>query len=115
MQESSSDKFRSKTDLYDKYKKDKDISSKESLKLYLEFQNISSKEVSLVTVKYHTRNTLNLAVSTRNKIAEMRLNLKSILVPDMTHLHKHTREFIYSDLMKSTLKVSKLQSTLSKI
>ena len=33
VQEVSSDKFRPKTNLYDKYKKDKDISSKESLKL----------------------------------------------------------------------------------
>ena len=32
--EASSDRFRSTTDLYDKYKKDKDISLKESLKLY---------------------------------------------------------------------------------
>ena len=49
-----------------------------------------------------------------NKIAEMRLNLKAILVPDMIHLHKQFGEVIYSDLMKATLKVSKLQSTLSK-
>ena len=33
--EESSVKFRSKTDLFDAYKKDKDISSKESLNLYL--------------------------------------------------------------------------------
>ena len=77
--------------------------------------NISNKEVSLVTVKDHARNTLNLAVATINRIVEMRFNLKYILVPNMIHLHNHIGEFIYSDLMKATLKVSKLQSTMSKI
>ena len=69
----------------------------------------------MVTVKDHTKNTLNLVVSTKNKITKMRLNLKDIPVLDMIHLHKHTREVIYIDLMKATLKVSKLQSTQTKI
>ena len=92
------------------YKKDKGVYSK----LYSEVGNISNKEVSLVTIKDHTINTLNLEIATRNIITEMRLNLKAILVHDMLHLHKKTREVIYIDLMKATLKVSKLQSTLSK-
>ena len=106
VQEVSSDKFKSRTDLYDQYKKENDISSKKSSILYSKVGNISSKEVSLVTVKDHTRNPLNLVVATMNKIAEMRLNLKAIPILDMIHLHKQTREVIYSDLMKDTLKVS---------
>ena len=87
----------------------------EALKLYAYVRKISSKEVSLVTVKDHAKNTLNLAVSTKNRIEEMRLNLKDIPVPDMMHLHKQIGELIYSDLLKSTLKVSKLQSIHTKI
>ena len=33
----------------------------------------------------------------------------------MIHLHKQTGEALYSDLLKATLKVSRLQSTKSKI
>ena len=68
-----------------------------------------------MTVKDHAKNTLNLEVATNNMIQEMRLNLKDILVPDMIHLKKQTREVIYSDLLKYTLKVSKMQSTQTKI
>ena len=68
-----------------------------------------------MTIKDHAKNTLNLAVSTKNRIAEMRLNLQHIIVPDMIHLHKQTGEVIYSDLLKKTLKVSRLQSTKRKI
>ena len=45
----------------------------------------------------------------------MRLNLENILVPNMIHLHQYTGDVIYSNLLKSTLKVSKLQSTKNKI
>ena len=78
VQEASSDKFKSKADLYGRYKKDKEISLKEFSKPYSKVRNISSKEVSLVTVKDHTTHTLNLAIATRDKIVEMRLNLKAI-------------------------------------
>ena len=69
----------------------------------------------MVTVKDHAKSTLNLVVSTKNMIAEMTLNLKDIPVLDMIHLHKHIGEVIYNDLLKSTLKVSKLQSIHTKI
>ena len=45
----------------------------------------------------------------------MRLNLQKIPVPDKIHLHKQTGEVIYTDLMKATLKVSKLQTIVSNI
>ena len=83
--------------------------------MYSKVRNISNIDVSLVTIKYHSRNALNLEVATINRIVEMRLNLKDIPVPDKIHFHKQTREFIYSDLMEATIKLFKMQSTLSKI
>ena len=77
IQEASSDKFKSKDELYDKYKNNRETSLDESLKLYADVRKKSSKDVSLVTVTDHAKNTLNLAVSTKNKVAEMRLNLES--------------------------------------
>ena len=69
---------------------------------------MSSKSVSLVTVKDHAKNNLNLAMDTKNRVAKMRLNLEYIQVPDVIHLHKQIGEVIYSDLLKATLKVSRL-------
>ena len=45
----------------------------------------------------------------------MRLNLQKIPILDKIHLHKKIGEVIYTDLMKDTLKVSKLQSTVSRV
>ena len=66
---------------------------------------ISSKGVYFVTVKDHAQNALNLVVATKNRVAEMRLNSENIFVLNMIHLHKKTREVIYNDLFKDTLKV----------
>ena len=100
---------------YMTYRDNIDTSLDESLKLYANVRNISAKYVSLVIVKDHAHNTLNLAVSTKNRVAEMRLNLENISVPDMNHLHKQTGEVIYNDLLKATLKVSRMKSTKTKI
>ena len=81
-------------ELFGKYRDNKDTSLVESLKLYDGVRKISSKDVSLVTVKDHAQNTLNLAVATKNRVAEIRLNLENIHVPDMIHLHKQIGEVI---------------------
>ena len=101
--------------MFDTYRDEKGISTNESLKLNANVRKISSKYVSLITDRDHTQNTLNLAVSTKNKVAEMRMNLENIPLPGNIHLHKKTREVIYIYLIKETLKVSISQSTKSKI
>ena len=98
--------FKSKAELYDKYKNDRETSLDEYLKLYAYVRNISSKDIYLVTVTDHAKNTLKLPVATKNKIVEMRLNLENIPVPNMIHLHKQTWDVIYNNLLKYTLKVS---------
>ena len=45
----------------------------------------------------------------------MRLNLREIPIPEKIHLQKKTGEVIYIDLLKDTFKVSKLQTTVSRI
>ena len=113
--EGSTDKFKTMDELFDKYTDNRDTYLDESLNLYVDVRNISRKYVSLVTVKDHAQNTLNLVVDTKNEVVEMRLNLENIHVPDMIHLHKQTGEVIQSDLLKENLKVSRLQSTKIKI
>ena len=45
----------------------------------------------------------------------MRLNLKKIPILDKIDLHTYTREVIYTNLLKATLKISKLQSKVSRL
>ena len=61
--------------MYARYGQDKDVSFEKALKLYSKVRKISDKEVSLVTVRDHAKNTLNLAVTTQNRVTEMRLNM----------------------------------------
>ena len=65
--EGSTDKFKTRVELFDKYKHGKETSMNESINLYVFVRNISSKGVSLVITRDHTQNTLNLAVYTKNK------------------------------------------------
>ena len=52
---------------------------------------------------------------TKNKVAEMKMNLEKIPIPDMIHMHKQTGDIIYTDLLKATLKVSRMQYSNTKI
>ena len=109
--EGATDKYKFKTELLDKYKGVEEKYSNESLKLYVEVRKLSSQDTSLITVRDHAKNTLNLAVTTGNKVVAMRMNLKNIPTTDMIHLDKHIGDIIYIDLLKATLQVSKLQSS----
>ena len=72
----------------DKYKENKDISMNESLKLSAEVRKVCGQEVSLVFVKDHKQYTLNLAIGSRNRVAEMKINLDDVPIPNIIHLHK---------------------------
>ena len=84
----SSDRYKSRNDLYTRYEQDKKFSSEKYLKLFSKVRDISDKEISLITVKNHVKNTLNLAMATQNRVSKMRLNLRIILVPGKIHLYK---------------------------
>ena len=107
--EGATDKYKSKNELLYIYKYVGEKDSDETMKLYDEVRKLSSHDTSLVTVRDHAKNTLNLVVTTWNKVAEMRMNLKNIPATDMIHLHKETCDIIYNYLLKATLQVSKLQ------
>ena len=98
----------SRTKLLEKFKENKDIASEEALKLYVEVRKIYSQDVSLFTVRYYSRNTLNFSLATKNRVAKMKMNLENICIPDMIHLHKQTGDIIFTDMLKATLKLSRL-------
>ena len=57
----STSRFKDKTQLLDIYKETKDINLEETLNLYLERRNISNQDVSLISIRDYSQNTLNLA------------------------------------------------------
>ena len=87
----------------------------ESLKLSVEVRKVCGQEVSMVSVRDYKHKTLNMDIDSRNKVDEMKINLDDIPVPDIIHLHNTTRDLIHIDLMKSNLKISKLQSSKIRI
>ena len=54
----STSQFKTRVELFDKYREDKEVSTNESLELYGDVKKISSKDVSLVTIRDHAKNTL---------------------------------------------------------
>ena len=71
--------------------------------------------MSLIVVRYQAHNNLNLALATNNNVAEINMDLEDISIPDMIHFHKQTRDICFTNLLKSTLKLSKLEITKRKI
>ena len=48
-------------------------------------------------------------------MAELRINLVKIPTTDMIHLHREIGDIIYTDLLKETWQVSKLQSSKKRV
>ena len=91
-----------------KYKETKDIISEETMKLYSDVRKNYNQDVSHISIRDNSHNTLNLTLATKNEVAEMKMDLENIPIPDMIHLRKQTRDILFSNLLKSTLKLSKL-------
>ena len=71
--------------------------------------------MSLVSVRDYIQNTLNLDLESKNTVTKVKMNLDDISIPDMIHLHKKTRDILFTHLLKITLALSKLQILKGKI
>ena len=58
---------------------------------------------------------MNLTLETKNGVAEMKMDLENIPILDMIHLHKKIRDILFTNLLKATLRLSKLQTSKSRI
>ena len=71
----STSQFRNKMELLDKYKEIKDMSSDETMKLYVEVKHISNQNVSLIAIRGQDHKTLNFTQETNDKVVEMEMDL----------------------------------------
>ena len=85
------------------------------MRLYYEVRKISNQDVSLISVKDYVQNNMNLALATKNRVTEEKMNLDDIPILDMIHLHKQTRDILFTHLLNTTLELSKLQTLKGKI
>ena len=68
-----------------------------------------------MTDKDQARGTLNLDVTTGNKLVELWVDPKKVPKIDVIHLHKEICDIIYTNLLQATLQISKLQSTKKRV
>ena len=54
----------------------------------------------MITVRYHDKNTLKIAIVDENKVSKVNIRLGKINAPDKIHFHKHAGEVIYADLLQ---------------
>ena len=91
------------------------MTSQRSLKLYFEVRKIYNQYVYLVSVKDYIQNTMNLALPSKNTVAEVKMNLDDIPILDMIDLHNNTWDILFNHLLKFTLALSKLHILKGKI
>ena len=66
------------------------------------------QSTSLATVRDPTKGTLNLAVITGDKVAELQVYLKRVPKTDMINLRQGISDFLYADVLQASLQISKL-------
>ena len=96
-------KYKSKNELLDNYKDASENTFNEKLKLYDGVRKFPGQDTSMVIVRDQARCTLNLDVTTGNKVAELRVDPKKVPRINVIHLHKVIGDIIYTDLLHATL------------
>ena len=100
--------FMDKMELLDKYRETKDMTAEKTMKLRAKVRNISIHDVSLIVIRDQAHSTLKLELATNSKVFEIRMNLEDIPIPDTIHFHKQTGDILFTNFLKTTLKLSKL-------
>ena len=80
-----------------------------------EVRKASPNKLSLLTIKELTKNVLNIAFIEEEKVAEMKLRMDQISVPDKIHFHRKTSEVLYHDLLQSILSNKNLETEITKL
>ena len=87
----------------------------ESQKLYPEVRKISQENVSLLSIRDHERNTLNIAVADKDKVLEVKIILDNINMLDKIDFHKQTSDIMYNDLLQSILSTKKMEAKIGQL
>ena len=70
---------------------------------------------SLLTVREKDSNTLKIAIDDQVEGSQVWIQMDNIAIPNKINFHKQVSEVLYSDLLKSYLKKSKLEIKVAKL
>ena len=90
-------------------------SLEETKNLLPRIRSLGNPKASLISTQDVERSTLKLAMVTDKKVAEMKVRLDQISVPNKIQLHKQIGDIIYSDLLHAMMKINKLQVLVDKL
>ena len=71
-------------------------------------EKLLSQSTPLVTIRDQAKGTLNLVVITWDKVVELKVDPKRVPQTDMIHLHQGISDILYTDMLQTTLQISKL-------
>ena len=71
--------------------------------------------MSLLTIKYPTRNVLNFALTEEEKVTEVKIQMDKVNIPDKIFFHKKTNEMLYYDLFHMSLNKNKLENKVDRL
>ena len=103
-------KYSLKEEWLNTYRENADKTFDETVKLYEEVRQLPKLDVTLKTVRDHTKDTLSLAMTIGNKVLEVNVNLENIPTTNIIHFHRETNNILYTILLRFTLQVSKLET-----
>lgn len=81
------------------YTKKRDLNLQENQKRMKDVRKATPNKLFLLTIKEPTQNVLNIDLAEEDKVAEMKLNIDQISVPQKIHFHRKTSEVLYHDLL----------------
>ena len=97
------------------FSEERNLSAEENFKLMQEVRKSTFTGTSLLTIRERDSNTLRIAVDDQTEGSQFRIHMDKIAVPDKINFHKQAFEVLYSNLLKSYLNKTKLESKLTKL
>ena len=58
---------------------------------------------------------MKVELTKNNIVVEIGVNLEGLPDPDLIHFHKQTRDILFTDLLRDTLNLSKLEATKARL
>jgi len=98
-----------------KFSEETNLSAEENFKLMQEVRKITFAGTSLLTIRERDRNTLRIVVDDQTEGSQVRIQMDKIDIHDKINFHKQASQVLYSDLLKSYMDKSKLESTVIKL
>ena len=78
-------------------------------------RKLSDKQILLISTRDLERNTIKFVMVGDEKNSELEVRLNKINFLDKIQLHRNSGYVLYSNLLKATLRITKVQSIIDKL